>query len=217
MAKDPIITAHYIGGISTSLYDFNRIVTNYGKRKTMTRLANSVRKELNTYIPSHTKTMQKEGYEIHVGIKKNIGPYFNLEYRNTPEVPYVMYQYYGKIWEKNYTIFTPVITLSKGTVNRFSPANRRGIKRSGNSWMHSGFRTPKGAKKHPTARSIGIEKWFKQNGTSVHITGYTKKGKHSEWVDWYCNKTHKYSVWCQFTAGKIVDDITKLYKVKKGL
>lgn len=69
-------------------------------KKLMWDAAHLVLDSINQYVPEKTGKLKKKGYVLSVSNSK-INPWFKIYYRNTSSMPYVMYQYYGKVWGPN--------------------------------------------------------------------------------------------------------------------
>lgn len=136
--------------------------------------AHIVLDSINQYVPEKTGKLKKKGYVLSVSNSK-INPWFKIYYRNTSTMPYVMYQYYGKVWGPNYPIFE---------AENFNPNDLKMRK------MRS-FHTGKwysAKKKHETYRKFARRrKGVKlKNGRVIKIEGYTtnKQKVQPMWVEY---------------------------------
>ena len=198
--------------------EFLEVVTKYGTRKTMLSIGESFRHEVNRYIPvGDSRHLQEKGYELKAGITKNQGPYFRLTYRNTPEVPYVMYQYYGEVWGKNYAHWVPTMTLHKAYANPMSEHHTLNIQKSKlTKWEQVGWVSEKGVKKENTHRPLGVPRTIVlKNGKIIRIEGYKKKKPKPKpfWVEYFRNSA-RFTPWLDGTAALIARQVKNKYMEK---
>lgn len=105
--------------------------------------------ECNKYIPKDSGNLRRNGYTININ-KSTKNPWVMITYHNTKDMPYVMYQYYGKIWRNNYAVLE---------AEPFNPNNlkRRQVwLRHTGEWRSSAHKVPtnKSFHKHPTTFTL---------------------------------------------------------------
>lgn len=132
---------------------------------------------VNPYIPSDSGTLRENGYNIELMNNKKI-PKGKLSYRNTADVPYVLYQYAGRIWKPVYAPF-----VVSGT-----PDGKAHCKWTG-EWKSS-----KKYPRHETAikfRRKHEARWFKAYGLryKVDFYGYKNGKSQPHWVEYAAEHT----------------------------
>lgn len=202
-----------------SMTDLAKYATRYGNRKAMLEMAESLRHKVNQYIPAgRTHKLQNKGYEEHAGTKGGT-PYFTLQYRNTEEVPYVMYQYYGEIWGDNYAHWVPNLVRHK-EYDIQGPVTKKRGKQIANQqrWQQIGWVSKKGVKKYNKHKAIGYPRSIDLgNGRRIYIKGYSKRKPRPQpkWLEWFRGQ-RKFSVWKDQEARQIATRITAYYQRKYG-
>lgn len=161
--------------------------------------------ELNKYIPKDTGELRKQGFQVTVN-KSTKTPWFKITYSNK-KLPYVMYQYYGKIWRHNFAVLEPEPYNPNNLKRRQVWLNHTG------EWRSTAHKTPtnKSFNRHPktvtlykkvyipgkAAKSILKDKkynrfnWRKQMEGHYQkvpyarflIRGYKYKGSRPKWVE----------------------------------
>lgn len=142
-------------------------------------MAELFRTDVNQYIPSRSGTIRDKGYTIQTSNSK-IKPWFKLQYKNKPGIPYVMYQYRGKVWAPNFAIFEPVGVLSYKAYD---------LKLQ---YEHIGWAVSKKHPRHPTNRNFRRRAATKVigEGKKIVYSGYSHRKSQPEWVD-YAYKNSK--------------------------
>lgn len=132
------------------------------------------RSAVNPYIPASSGALREKGYRIDLFNNKQ-KPKGKLVYRSTKAMPYVMYQYVGKIWQPNYAPFT-VLATPDGKVSC--------------KWTKE-WKAAKKRHRHATAlnfRRNHTSKWFKISNTGlrykVDFYGYRNKDSQPRWVEY---------------------------------
>ena len=193
---------------------FSNVVTFYGTRQTMEIIGERFRREVSRYIPvGKTHRLQRKAYTLTTGRAKAKGkngvsdPWFKLEYHNTEEVPYAMYQYYGEVWGPNYATWQADITLQK-------KASDTKI-----AWKHTGWVSKAGEKKRNMHRPLGVKRRIelKRSGKVIYIDGYTKRKPrpHPKWVEYFVT-SNRYELWLTGTVNTIVPEVVRMYEKKYG-
>ena len=139
----------------------------------MTALSNRMLREVNKYVPRRTGNLKMFGYKIEYGRTATQSRYFKIIYRNTPKMPYIMYQYNGEVYGPNFPIF------AQGP-NRFTAT----------PGVQTGWKSRKGkGTKKPMGREIGHRRtMYDKYHRKVLVTGYTKNRKaHKQWLDYVRN------------------------------
>ena len=193
---------------------FTQVVTNYGKKKTMTEIAEKLEKKVRQYIPNgDTGKLRNKGYEIKVGIKKGVA-YSLLRYRNTEEVPYVLYQYYGRVYGFNYAHWVPVIT--RKSIYENNPYAMISPQKITSKYEQFGWVSEKGVKKRPMNRYLGEKRTIHlKDGRTIKIDGYskTKKKPHKKWLEWYVNQP-EYYIFFNDWRRDVIAEVTQKYQEK---
>lgn len=186
---------------------FRRTLSKEFTTKTMKNVGEKFRQQVNRYIPvGDTHNLQKKSYTLTTGKTRREGPWFKLEYHNTPEVPYAMYQYYGEVWGPNYAKWQADLKLTKDP-------NDANIK-----WSHVGWVSEKGKKKRPMGYPLGVKRTFvMKNGKILSIAGYKKKKPKPKpfWLEYYRN-SNRFDVWLKGTAQSLIANALREYKAQKG-
>lgn len=178
-------------------------------------LVEMFRATVNQYIPTDTGAIRDHGYVIRLSNSKK-EPWGKLTYRNTKDLPYVMYQYVGKIWQPNYAPFTVVAT----------PDGKISCK-----WTKQ-WKAVKNRPRHQTAlnfRRKHSARWFKVSTTGlrykVDFYGYKNKNSQPRWVEYAERTNPDWSSDIKRYAEKVYSDAInqiaankqrKLLRAKKG-
>ena len=147
-------------------------------------MAHIVLDNVNQYVPKFTGNLQRKGYHIQIS-NSEVNPWFKLSYRNTSNLKYVMYQYYGKVWGPNYATFELL------GPEEFDPHDLR-LRESNPRYRHTGWVSSKKTR-HETNRYFRRRKktiWLNK-GKSIVITGYTgNKKAQPRWVEYAADRAN---------------------------
>lgn len=159
-------------------------------------LVEMFRNSVNQYIPADTGAIRDHGYVIRLSNNKKL-PWGKLTYRNTKNLPYVMYQYVGKIWQPNYAPFTIVAT----------PDGKISCK-----WTKV-WRAVKKRPRHETAlnfRRKHSSKWFRVSNLGlrykVDFYGYKNKLSQPRWVEYAERKNTEWNSAIRTYAERVYSD-----------
>lgn len=134
----------------------------------------------NRFVPKDTGALREKGYKIHISNSKD-KPWYKVQYRNTAKLPYVMYQYYGKVWGPNYAKFTGTVSdkITKKKGKWVLQKREADIK-----WDHVGWVSSKN--RHETSRKFRRRKKtiYIAKNKKIIINGYKYRGSHPKWVEW---------------------------------
>ncbi len=173
--KGPIYKKIYIPKWMHTLPD--RVKRKVNTKKICKKMSDIYLEKVNPYIPEKTGRMKRDGYLLQIA-NSRIKPWFKLTYRNTSKLPYVMYQYYGEVWENNYPKF-------ETTPERFNPDNLK-LREARIFHRHRGWFSSK--HKTPTHRRFARRKKVViiNPTTKFTIEGYTTKPRSVQplWVEY---------------------------------
>ena len=175
MASDSGNGIHYKIDISKDIkYMDKKVIEKVNKKQLSYDLAQLLLQDINKYVPRDTGDLRDKGYVLYYWKNSN-GPGFTIKYRNTKELPYVMYQYYGYVWGPN----RPKIDMEDN-----------GLTLKGAQLKHVGWYSPKNIQKRNTGRKFRHSRKKFQikrgifKGVWVTITGYTKNRKaRPRWIE----------------------------------
>lgn len=135
------------------------------RKQVAIELAYILRDKVSEFVPEDTGKLKRKGYTVKGKEIGGVKARSILRYRNTTDVPYVMYQYRGIVYGPNFAQFD---------------ANGKQIP--------GAWKSPN-SKHRQTKYPIGVERTVElRDGKLVHITGYTKnKNAHKEWMEYVRN------------------------------
>lgn len=160
------------------------------------------RSAVNPYIPSDSGTIREKGYVIQLSNNKK-APWGKLIYRNTKEVPYVMYQYVGKIWRPNFAIFEREMEKFNPKSLKLRPANIK--------YNFVGWRTSKKVPRSPTPlnfRRRKVRRVFKRGNIVKEYTlyGYHNRNSQPRWVEYAAIKDQNWRSNIRTYAERVYSD-----------
>lgn len=132
-------------------------------------LADMFMAEVNKYVPESSGDLKRKGYVLRTYTPSKKPAWFKVTYRNTSKLPYVLYQYYGKVFGPNRAVFS------------------QGPTQNGGAGVHIGWVSPIHPKQetnrvlgHPARKTIEL-----RDGRVIHITGYTKNpNAQARWLEY---------------------------------
>jgi hypothetical protein len=138
-------------------------------------IANMLVATIHPYVPRNSGTLATEG--LYVGINKGLTGHaeIDIRYRNTTNVKYVLYQYYGIVYGPNYATWEQ---------RAFNP---RDLRKSHSPATHSGWVSPRGkGTKHPTGGKLGKPRppLRLPDGRIITYSGYTNPNSHAKWLEY---------------------------------
>lgn len=164
-----------------------KIKSRVNTKKLMYDLSNIMLDSINQYVPKNTGKLREKGY-VRTTANSKTNPWFKIAYRNTSRLPYVMYQYYGKVWGPNYPKFS-------GEQEKFNPEDLK-MRSAKIKYKHEGWYSS--VSKKETWRQFARRKktvkfkYGKYKGRVVTIKGYTTTPRKIQpmWVEYA--EQHKY-------------------------
>lgn len=179
--KHGVIRTEYVPGKLAQLKNLSKYVST---KQVAFDMEEIFRAECNQYIPVNQGNIRDHGYHVTLSNNKT-KPWYKLSYRNTKALPYVMYQYIGKIRRPNVPIF-------ERNIEKFNPNPHSWVLRKARfKYKHIGWFTPKNRKTYETnlnfrRRPVNLPlKAAKGVRKVVHLTGYTNnKSAQPHWVEY---------------------------------
>lgn len=179
------IHSYLVPGKLTKLKDFAKYVN---VKQLSYDMAEIFRADVNQYIPSRSGAIRDRGYVIHTSNSKK-NPWFKLQYKNKPGIPYVMYQYMGKVWGPNFAIFEPIGIASYKAYDLKI------------QYEHIGWTSSKKHPRHPTNRNFRRRAATKvlDTGKVIKYAGYSHRNSQPKWMEYAFKNSKGLGSWREET------------------